>query len=214
MKYEVTFSCGHTHTVELFGKTSDRERKIKYYETYGVCPDCYKAQKTAEMAKDCDEVVMFYGDYKNYYADCNTKPGSYDSKAKTIVVYVPRKQDAHAKESAQPQQAEAADEPSQSEAPAADDHAAQHRASILATIDEAQAAFTPEQRQHPKFAQINDRFERIRAAVVACTSTADLLACYGAIHAYDPYSAREQAFTKILLKATPANDTQRSLLGL
>lgn len=205
MKYEVTCSCGHTHTVELFGKTSDRERKIKYYETYGVCPDCYKAQKTAEMAKDCDEVVMSYGDYKNYYADCNTKPGSYDSKAKTIVVYVPRKQDA---------QAEAADEPRQAEAAAADDHAAQHRAAILATIDEAQAAFTPEQRQHPKFAQINDRFERIRAAVVACTSTADLLACYGAIHAYEPYSAREQAFAKILLKATPANDTQRSLLGL
>lgn len=205
MKYEVTFSCGHTHTVELFGKTSEREKKIKYYETYGLCPDCYKAQKAAEMAKGCDEVTMFYGDYKNYYADCNTKPGSYDSKDKTIVVYVPRKQDAQAEESAQFQQAEA---------PAAGDHAAQHRAAILATIDEAQAAFTPEQRQHPKFAQINNRLERIRAAVVACKSAADLLACYGAIHAYEPYSAREQAFAKILLKATPANDAQRALLGL
>ena len=59
MKYEVTFSCGHTHTVELFGKTSDRERQIKYYETNGVCPDSYKAQKTAEMPKHCDEGVMF-----------------------------------------------------------------------------------------------------------------------------------------------------------
>ena len=30
MKYDVRFSCGHTHTVELFGKSADRERKIKW----------------------------------------------------------------------------------------------------------------------------------------------------------------------------------------
>ena len=33
MKYDVTYSCGHTGTVELYGKTSERESKIRWYET-------------------------------------------------------------------------------------------------------------------------------------------------------------------------------------
>ena len=28
MKYEVKMSCGHTETIQLFGKTADRERRI------------------------------------------------------------------------------------------------------------------------------------------------------------------------------------------
>lgn len=47
MKYTVTYSCGHTGTVQLYGKTEERERKIKYYEEYGLCPECYKKQKHA-----------------------------------------------------------------------------------------------------------------------------------------------------------------------
>ena len=27
-KYDVTYACGHTETVNLYGKTSERERKI------------------------------------------------------------------------------------------------------------------------------------------------------------------------------------------
>lgn len=148
MKYDVTFSCGHTSTVDLVGKYADRERKIKYYEESGLCPECYKAQKIAQMSKGCDEVVMSYGDYKNYYADCNTKPDSYDSKAKTIVVYVPRKQDAQTEEAAQPQQAEAADEPKQAEAPAVVDHAAQHRAAPASQVcaDQRSARAHPRRR--------------------------------------------------------------------
>ena len=52
MKYEVKFSCGHTATVELFGKTKDRERKIKYFEEQGICPCCYKKQQEAERAAE------------------------------------------------------------------------------------------------------------------------------------------------------------------
>lgn len=54
MKYTVKFSCGHTHEVELFGANSERERKIAWYEKYGVCPDCYRAQKEErkEAAED------------------------------------------------------------------------------------------------------------------------------------------------------------------
>ena len=44
MKYTLTYSCGHTGTVQLYGKTEERERKIKYYEEYGLCPECYKKQ--------------------------------------------------------------------------------------------------------------------------------------------------------------------------
>lgn len=45
MKYDVTYSCGHTGTVELYGKTSERESKIRWYETTAVCPECYKKQQ-------------------------------------------------------------------------------------------------------------------------------------------------------------------------
>ena len=48
MKYDVNFSCGHTATVELFGSSKERERKISWYETRGECPECYKARKQAE----------------------------------------------------------------------------------------------------------------------------------------------------------------------
>lgn len=51
MKYEVTYSCGHTGTVQLYGKTEERERKIKYYKEYGLCPECYKKQKQEENEK-------------------------------------------------------------------------------------------------------------------------------------------------------------------
>ena len=47
MKYDVTYSCGHTGTVELYGKTSERESKIRWYETTAVCPECYKKQQEA-----------------------------------------------------------------------------------------------------------------------------------------------------------------------
>ncbi len=47
MKYDITYSCGHAGTVELYGKTSERESKIRWYETTAVCPECYKKQQEA-----------------------------------------------------------------------------------------------------------------------------------------------------------------------
>lgn len=47
-KYSVEFSCGHTETVQLFGKTSERDRKIEWYENHGCCSACYAAKKDAE----------------------------------------------------------------------------------------------------------------------------------------------------------------------
>lgn len=92
MKYDVKFSCGHTCTIQLYGSTADRERKIAYYERAGTCPDCYREMKEMEKAAGCIEVEMHYKEYKNNYADCKTKAGSYNSGTKTIVVYVPEDQ--------------------------------------------------------------------------------------------------------------------------
>jgi hypothetical protein len=54
MKYDVNFSCGHTETIELFGKNTERKRKIEYFEQYGMCSTCYKAQKEAEHKAEMD----------------------------------------------------------------------------------------------------------------------------------------------------------------
>lgn len=50
-KYDVKFSCGHEGTVELFGKSADRARKIAYFEKHGVCSECYKMQQAAAVAE-------------------------------------------------------------------------------------------------------------------------------------------------------------------
>lgn len=60
-KYDITFSCGHTGTIELFGKTSERERKINYFENHGLCAECRKAEKasltdTLEQELDLPEI--------------------------------------------------------------------------------------------------------------------------------------------------------------
>ena len=50
-KYDVTMSCGHVQTVQLFGKETDRDKKIAWFEKHGLCTECYKAQKEAERAE-------------------------------------------------------------------------------------------------------------------------------------------------------------------
>lgn len=50
MKYTVTYSCGHSGTVELFGPERDRERKLEWYQEHAVCPECYARQQTEERA--------------------------------------------------------------------------------------------------------------------------------------------------------------------
>lgn len=51
-KYSYPYKCGHGNgEVALYGKSSERERKLAWYADTFVCPDCYKAQKTEEDAK-------------------------------------------------------------------------------------------------------------------------------------------------------------------
>ena len=83
-KTQVTFSCGHTGTVELLGKYADRERKLKWYETEAVCPECFKAAKRAEQEStpltlviDCDP----YNQTAILHFDGNTMPAKDAIKA-------------------------------------------------------------------------------------------------------------------------------------
>ena len=48
-KYQVTYACGHTETTELFGKHTDREKRLAYLSTID-CPECY-SRKQIEAAK-------------------------------------------------------------------------------------------------------------------------------------------------------------------
>ena len=57
-KYNITFSCGHTATISLFGKESDRQRKIAWYEENGICPECYKKKIAAERQAAADEAEV------------------------------------------------------------------------------------------------------------------------------------------------------------
>lgn len=60
MKYTVTFSCGHEAEVELFGKTSERDRRIAWYEKEGLCPDCYRKMKEEELADYAEKIETEY----------------------------------------------------------------------------------------------------------------------------------------------------------
>ncbi|MFR8116922.1 MAG: hypothetical protein ACLVAK_07970 [Clostridia bacterium] len=55
-QYSITFSCGHTGTVNLIG--NNREKRIEYLKNHGKCSDCYKkelAEKKAAAFKKCKE---------------------------------------------------------------------------------------------------------------------------------------------------------------
>ena len=54
-KYDVKFSCGHVDEVQLFGKNSERERKIKYFEEYGTCSECYKKEKEERIKRENEQ---------------------------------------------------------------------------------------------------------------------------------------------------------------
>lgn len=89
MKYNVKFSCGHTETIQLYGKTSAREAEIARCEKYRVCYECYREMKNIEASIGCEERTMLYREYKQNFADCKTKAGTWDPVKKTITVYVP-----------------------------------------------------------------------------------------------------------------------------
>ena len=56
-KYTIKFSCGHTEERQLFGKHSDRERKIQYFEESGLCTECWKAEQGLQQKRENAEAA-------------------------------------------------------------------------------------------------------------------------------------------------------------
>ena len=54
-KYDVNFSCGHKEQRELFGKSVDRQKKITYWEEYGICSECYKEQNRIDVEIEAEK---------------------------------------------------------------------------------------------------------------------------------------------------------------
>ena len=52
MKYTITMSCGHEQQIELFGSTKERDRKIDYFKSTGLCRECYKKKLQEEAEKE------------------------------------------------------------------------------------------------------------------------------------------------------------------
>lgn len=50
-KYEVLFACGHTATIQLYGKHLECESYIQWCRENRVCPDCYEKEKAEEKAE-------------------------------------------------------------------------------------------------------------------------------------------------------------------
>ena len=57
MKYDVTYTCGHVATIQLYGKTAERESRIKYLEGNCVCPECYKAKMEAKREAENEKAA-------------------------------------------------------------------------------------------------------------------------------------------------------------
>lgn len=89
-KYTILMSCGHEDTVELIGKTADRERKIEYFKSNGLCKDCYKKQMETQTESEgfiFNASVLPYIDDEdgsillNVWFSGNTKPYKDDIKS-------------------------------------------------------------------------------------------------------------------------------------
>lgn len=89
-KYTVRMSCGHEQEVELFGKYSERIKKIDFFENSWLCKECYKKmlrkkQESEEfsfhvsISTDIDEedgsILL------NVWFEGNTKPHKDDIKS-------------------------------------------------------------------------------------------------------------------------------------
>lgn len=56
--YDVTHACGHDERIELFGKTSERERRIEWLQER-PCMECWKKERAAEAeARKNKEAAM------------------------------------------------------------------------------------------------------------------------------------------------------------
>lgn len=89
IRQEILCSCGHKAIIPLNGSDVACFNKAKWYESKGLCPDCFNQKYPYIAEGHFKEVCMHYRKFKEEFSDCKTKYGSYDDADKTIVVYVP-----------------------------------------------------------------------------------------------------------------------------
>lgn len=58
-KYEITYSCGCSGEVTLFGPMTERNRKIEWYEKQALCPDCREESLQKEREAATAEAASF-----------------------------------------------------------------------------------------------------------------------------------------------------------
>lgn len=66
-KQTITYSCGHEGVESLFGPYKQRERRIEWLQSHGLCPECRKANKPAgrvTIDMDGDEVIVEVDGYE------------------------------------------------------------------------------------------------------------------------------------------------------
>ncbi len=90
MLFTIDHVCGHCADHQIYGTNTHGEREIKAEKlAKTLCPECYaKQQASQNEGHAVEEKEMSYREYKTDYPNNKTKPGSYDSKYKTIIVYV------------------------------------------------------------------------------------------------------------------------------
>lgn len=49
-QYDIQYRCGHVICEQLYGKTSERQRRIEDAQ-YRLCPDCYRAEQLAKATE-------------------------------------------------------------------------------------------------------------------------------------------------------------------
>lgn len=82
------FMCGHEEQVEVSGTEEEVRKRIEWYGANCQCSECRTKRFREEMSKTHDEVVMKYYIYKTCFEDHKILKDSYDSKEKTVVVFV------------------------------------------------------------------------------------------------------------------------------
>lgn len=67
-QYTYNYACGHGQGVaRLFGKNTERERKLAWMEKTYVCPECYKKQKAEEDAAAPKTAILHLSVYQDVY---------------------------------------------------------------------------------------------------------------------------------------------------
>ena len=83
-KYDITYSCGHSATIQLYGKTEEREKKIKWLESEGFCPECYKKYQREEAGITFPELT---GTEKQIEFASNLRNAYIADEGKEIIFY-------------------------------------------------------------------------------------------------------------------------------